>query len=107
MADSREARFQQDIIDAMVARGWQAGEPGRYDRTHALYPEDLIGYFQEAYPERWEKFREFHPHDPEQSLIKAVARGLEKQGHAGRAAPRLQGAGRAHRDCAASGPITA
>jgi type I restriction enzyme, R subunit len=80
MADSREARFQQDIVDAMVARGWQAGEPGRYDRTHALYPDDLIGYFQEAYPERWEKFREFNPHDPEQSLIKAVARGLEKQG---------------------------
>jgi len=80
MADSREARLQQDIIDAMVARGWQAGEPGRYDRTHALYTEDLIGYFQEAFPERWEKFRDFHPHDPEQSLIKAVARGLERQG---------------------------
>ncbi|WP_026279273.1 MULTISPECIES: type I restriction endonuclease subunit R [unclassified Thioalkalivibrio] len=80
MADSRETRFQRDIVAAMENQGWRVGEPGAYDRDHALYPEDLIGYFQEAFPDRWEKFREFHSHDPEQSLIKAVARGLDKQG---------------------------
>ncbi|ABM61927.1 type I restriction endonuclease subunit R [Halorhodospira halophila] len=80
MADSREAPFQQDIIDELRAAGWLVGEAGGYDRTHALYPEDLIGFVQEAYPERWERFTKNNPQHPEQALIKATVRELEKQG---------------------------
>ena len=81
MADSRETKFQQDIIAAMTADGrWKAGDPARYDRSRALYPEDLIAFFQEAYPDRWEKFCKNNPHNPEEALLKAVTRGLDKQG---------------------------
>ncbi|MDT8879425.1 DEAD/DEAH box helicase family protein [Halomonas saccharevitans] len=80
MADSREAQFQQDIIDAMAANGWRVGQASGYDRVNAVYPEDLIGYFQEAYPERWDKFARAHPKAPETALIKAVVRQLERAG---------------------------
>ena len=30
MADSKEARFQQDIIEAMTAQGWEAGTASGY-----------------------------------------------------------------------------
>ncbi len=41
-ADSKEAAFQQDIIDQMVAGGWKLGEPAKYDRKLALYTDDQL-----------------------------------------------------------------
>ncbi|WP_192034962.1 DEAD/DEAH box helicase family protein [Halomonas sp. YLGW01] len=79
MANSREAQFQQDIIDAMAAGGWRVGKASGYDRVNAVYPEDLVGFFQEAYPERWDKFAKAHPKAPETALIKAVVRELERE----------------------------
>jgi len=80
MADSREARFQQDIIEAMTAHGWKAGTAGGYDRTAALYTEDLLGYVREAWPERWEKFCKANPQAPEQVFVQKVVRELERAG---------------------------
>jgi type I restriction enzyme R subunit len=31
MADSKEAQFQQDIIDALAAQGWLVGTASGYD----------------------------------------------------------------------------
>ncbi|NAW34033.1 type I restriction endonuclease subunit R [Halomonas alimentaria] len=80
MADSREARFQQDIIEAMTAHGWKAGTAGGYDRASALYTEDLLGYVREAWPERWEKFCKSNPQAPEQVFVQKVVRELDRAG---------------------------
>lgn len=80
MADSREARFQQDIIDDMVADGWLTGPASGYDRARALYTEDLITFVQEAYPDRWEKFGKNNPKAPEEALTEAVVRELKRAG---------------------------
>lgn len=56
MADSRERAFQNDIIAALNDQGWLVGKASEYDKASAVYPEDLVGYFQEAWPDRWEKF---------------------------------------------------
>jgi len=81
MADSRKARFQQDIIDAMTADGrWLTGSARGYDRPNALYTEDLIAFFQTAHPDRWAKFCKNNPASPEDALVKAVVRGLDRQG---------------------------
>ncbi|MDR5899985.1 DEAD/DEAH box helicase family protein [Halomonas vilamensis] len=80
MADSKEAQFQQDIIDAMVAGGWKTGAASGYDRTTALYTEDLLGYVKEAWPERWEKFCKANPQASEQVFVQKVVRELERAG---------------------------
>ncbi|MDR5862438.1 DEAD/DEAH box helicase family protein [Halomonas campisalis] len=80
MADSREARFQQDIIDAMVVGGWKAGQASGYDRASALYTEDLLGYVKEAWPERWEKFCKANPQASESVFVQKVVRELERAG---------------------------
>lgn len=80
MADSREARFQQDIVDDMVAAGWLAGIASGYDRPTALYTEDLLAFVQEAYPDRWDKFCKNNPQDPPAALVKAVVRELDRHG---------------------------
>ena len=80
MADSREARFQQDIIDQMVSEGWLTGPASGYDRAAALYPEDLLAYFKDAWPERWEKFCKNNPQKSEEAFLKAVVRELDRHG---------------------------
>uniref|UniRef100_UPI002621738D type I restriction endonuclease subunit R n=1 Tax=uncultured Halomonas sp. TaxID=173971 RepID=UPI002621738D len=80
MADSREARFQQDIIEAMVAGGWKTGTASGYDRASALYTEDLLGYVREAWPERWEKFCKANPQAPEKVFVQKAVRELERAG---------------------------
>ncbi|WP_339867541.1 type I restriction endonuclease subunit R [Pseudohongiella nitratireducens] len=80
MADSKEAVFQQDIIDAMTAEGWLTGPATGYDRRSALYTEDLLAYIKDAWPERWEKFSKNNPKDPESVLVQKLVRELEKHG---------------------------
>lgn len=80
MADSKEAQFQQDIIDALSAQGWLVGTSAGYDTANAIYTEDLLGYFQGAHPERWDKLCKLHPQDPAKALIQQTVRELERQG---------------------------
>ena len=80
MADSRERAFQKDIIAALNHQGWLVGKASEYDKVNALYPEDLIGYFQEAWPDRWEKFCKGNPQNPGKVLIQKTVRELEKKG---------------------------
>lgn len=79
MADSRERAFQNDIITALEDQGWLVGKASEFDRVNALYPEDLVGYFQEAWPDRWEKLCKSNPQNTEKVLIQQTVRALEKR----------------------------
>ncbi|MCG5531279.1 DEAD/DEAH box helicase family protein [Halorhodospira halochloris] len=80
MADPKERAFQQTIIDELAASGWLVGSADKYDRERALYPEDVIGYFQEAHPDQWERFAKHNARGPEKALLDHVARELDKVG---------------------------
>ncbi len=77
-ADSKEAAFQQDIIDQMVAGGWKLGEPAKYDRKLALYTEDCLRYVKTTQPKTWEKYEKLYPANPEQAFIDKLASQLSK-----------------------------
>lgn len=80
MADSKEAQFQRDIIDALAAQGWLVGTNSGYDRRTALYTEDVLGYFKDAWPERWDKFAKANPNNPDDVLVQKLVRELEQSG---------------------------
>ena len=80
MADSKETAFQQDIINDLSAQGWLVGTSAHYNPTTALYTEDLLAYFQTAWPKQWEKLCKTNPTDPAGTLIKKTVRHLEKHG---------------------------
>jgi type I restriction enzyme R subunit len=80
MADSKEAQFQQDIIDALSAQGWLVGTASGYDRQTALYTEDVLGYFKDAWPDRWDKFAKANPNNPDGVLVQKLVRELEQSG---------------------------
>lgn len=77
-ADSKEAAFQQDIIDQMVAGGWKLGEPAKYDRKLALYTEDCLQYVKTTQPKTWEKYQQLYPANSEQVFIDKLASQLSK-----------------------------
>src|SRR5690554_3914110 len=80
MADPREVQLQRDVIDALCANGWSVGQSSKYDRANRVYTEDLVGFFQDAYPERWERFSKNNPSNPEAAFVAQVVRELEKNG---------------------------
>ena len=80
MADPKEAIFQQEIIDGLAHNGWLVGNSAGYNPTTALYTEDLISFFQTAWPSRWEKLCKNNPKDPQDVLVKQTVRALEKKG---------------------------
>ncbi|WP_417745551.1 type I restriction endonuclease subunit R [Rosistilla oblonga] len=77
-ADSKEAAFQQDIIDQMIAGGWLLGDPAKYDRRLALYPEDCLQYVKTTQTTTWEKYEKLYPANPEQAFIDKLASQLSK-----------------------------
>lgn len=80
MADSKEVIFQQDILKALSSQDWLVGSSSGYDRANAVYTEDLLAYFQSAYPDRWEKFCKNNPQAPAKTLVQKTVRALEQDG---------------------------
>ncbi|EJN21131.1 helicase, type I site-specific restriction-modification system restriction subunit, partial [Pseudomonas sp. GM80] len=64
----------------LAAQGWLVGPASGYDRRTALYTEDVLGYFKEAWPERWDKFAKANPNNPHELLIQKLVRELEQSG---------------------------
>jgi type I restriction enzyme R subunit len=77
-SDSKEAAFQQDIIDQMVAGGWQLGEGASYDRERALYTSDCLAYVKTTQPKSWAKYQQLYPGNAEQAFIDKLAAQLGK-----------------------------
>lgn len=48
MADTKERIFQTDILNSLEAQGWLVGKAANYDRSNALYTEDLLHFVREA-----------------------------------------------------------
>jgi len=77
-ADSKEAAFQQDIVDQMTACGWKLGDPAKYDRTLALYTEDCLAYVKTTQPKVWKKYEKLYPANPELAFVEKLASQLSK-----------------------------
>ena len=77
-ADPKEAAFQKDIIDQMMANGWKLGDPSKYDRDRALYTSDCLEYVKTTQPETWQKYTGLYPNDPEKAFLDKLAAQLAK-----------------------------
>lgn len=80
MDKARESIFQRAIADYLTGHGWVEGSPDRYDRTLALYPEDLINYIRQTQPEVIERLTKFYHEQTEAMLLKRAAEQMDKHG---------------------------
>lgn len=79
MSDQASERiFQDDIIQQLLANGWQLGSQKGYNQELALYSEDALGFVQETQEVQWRKFCVNHPKDSEQKFLELVAAQLQK-----------------------------
>ncbi|MEH6650605.1 MAG: DEAD/DEAH box helicase family protein [Motiliproteus sp.] len=78
MSSAKELHFQNDIIQQMIANGWQLGTPAGYNRELALYEEDLLGFVKETQQAQWQKYCKLYPQNPERQLLERVASQLDK-----------------------------
>jgi type I restriction enzyme R subunit len=75
---SIEHAFQADMLQQLVENGWLFGKSENYNRTLALYPEDLLGFVQETQDSQWQKFCSLYPNNPEEKFLERVAAQLHK-----------------------------
>ncbi|MGB1259762.1 MAG: type I restriction endonuclease subunit R [Akkermansiaceae bacterium] len=75
---SNENTFQSEIIEQMLANGWQLGQPAGYNRELALYEEDVTGFIQDTQPKQWERYQKLYPSNAKEKLLALVASQLNK-----------------------------
>ncbi|MDW5287024.1 DEAD/DEAH box helicase family protein [Alteromonas macleodii] len=78
MDATQERIFQDDIINQMLANGWQLGQPENYNRESALYEQDVLTFVQETQPKEWVKFCKVFPIDSERHFLDALVSQLKK-----------------------------
>ncbi len=78
MASASELAFQNEMIQQMLDNGWLLGDPKKYNRELALYPEDVLGFIKDTQEKQWQKFCGLYPNDPEQKFLERVASQLNK-----------------------------
>ena len=66
----REITFEEELVAHLTANGWLEGDPQKYDRELALYPEDLIGWLRDTQPQELEKLTAFHGANTEHLWIR-------------------------------------
>ncbi len=56
MAIEHESAFEDEIVTALEADGWLYSPAGHgYDKTRALFPDDVYAWLQETQPAEWAK----------------------------------------------------
>ncbi|WP_372836031.1 type I restriction endonuclease subunit R, partial [Pontibacterium sp.] len=78
MNPTQERVFQDDIIQELTDNGWKLGSPSGYDRTRALYTQDLLNFVKDTQKPQWDKYCKLYPHDTEQHFLDLVAKQLNK-----------------------------
>lgn len=62
MSLHKEISFENEICDHLCNAGWiyEDGAAARYDRSRALFPDDLRDWLQETQPKVWEALEKAH-----------------------------------------------
>jgi type I restriction enzyme, R subunit len=80
MSKHKEITFETEIVQYLSRHEWVEGTSDGYDKTLALYPEDLITYIKTTQPKEYEKFQKRHQGNTDAALCKHVASMMDKQG---------------------------
>jgi len=82
MSIHQEIALEDGICAHLAAHGWlyEADAATRYNRTHALFPEDLIAWIQETQPDAWTTLTKAHGSDAGTALMHRLRSALDKQG---------------------------
>lgn len=82
MSLHRETPFEDEICDYLGANGWLyvKGDAARYDRTRALFPDDLTAWVQASQPSAWEALTKTHGVNAKTILTDRLRSQLDDRG---------------------------
>jgi type I restriction enzyme R subunit len=77
-----ELAFEDGICAHLAAHGWLYDPTAatRYDRAHALFPEDLAAWLQQTQPDAWDSLTKAHGAATLAALADRLRTALDKQG---------------------------
>jgi len=93
-----EIKFEEYVTQKLVEGGWVEGDPTKYDKERALYPEDVVSWVQSTQPEAWEKLTRLNGEGAGtvllDRLVKELAAGTGGTAQVVRNGIQIAGAGR-------------
>jgi len=75
-----EVNFESDFVAGLVGRGWLVGEATQYDRTRALYIDDVIGWLRDTQLKEYEKLAALHEGDTGRRICERLRKSINDQG---------------------------
>lgn len=72
-----ECELERHIVEQLEAGGWLVGDPAAYDKTRALYPEDVTVWLKCSQPEAWDKLTRLNGAHTEQVVLDRLVKVLE------------------------------
>ncbi len=78
----REISFEVEICDHLAAHGWlyADGDATAYDRTHALFPDDVIAWVKTTQPTAWEALVKNHGAKAAETLVDRLRSEIDSRG---------------------------
>lgn len=82
MSLHKEVEFENDICNYLAVHGWLYAndDAQQYDRTHALFPEDLRAWIESTQPKAWEALVKTHGPAAEATLLDRLRKQLDDRG---------------------------
>lgn len=79
MTAHHEVHLESYITQKLVANGWLEGSPNDYDKTLALFPEDVVDWVQKTQPDAWDNLKRINGDNSKQVLLKRLEQGLSSK----------------------------
>jgi type I restriction enzyme R subunit len=82
MSLHKEIHFEQEIAEHLGAHGWvyEDSVSAQFDRTRALFPEDVIAWVQESQPDAWQTLSKGHGLAADTRLLDQLRQNLDTRG---------------------------
>lgn len=74
-----ECELERHIVEQLTAAGWLLGESSDYDRTRALYPEDVIGWLKDSQKDAWAKLSSLNGAGTEAAVLDRLVKIQESK----------------------------
>src|SRR4051794_24266624 len=78
----QEVGFENEVCEYLGAHGWlyAPGASAKYDRSLALFPEDVVAWVQDAHPKAWEALSKSHGAKVDGALLTRLREQINARG---------------------------
>jgi type I restriction enzyme, R subunit len=82
MSLHKEINFETEICEHLAANGWfySKGDAENYDRTRALFSQDLLDWVQSTQPQAWETISKNHGSQACEVLLTRLRDSIDARG---------------------------